>query len=189
MGTDHADKADDTEEGHAHRRDDGCGQHRHKAQRVNVDAHALRAGVAAEKDVVAPREQREYDKPRRDGGEHYCVRLVGRAAEIAEVPDDRGGQADVGSVELKYRRRRRPHRADRESREHDDVRRERAHPAQAEYQQNRQRGEDEGHQRGSVWVCPDGEVRGVVPSGEKAAGESDYREVCAEHRGVGDAER
>ena len=54
MGTDHADKADDAEEGHAHRRDDGGGQHRHEAQRVNVDAHALRAGVAAEENVVAP---------------------------------------------------------------------------------------------------------------------------------------
>mgnify|MGYP006911758541 CR=1 FL=1 len=54
MGTDHADKADDAEEGHAHRRDDGGGQHRYEAQRVNVDAHALRAGVAAEEDVVAP---------------------------------------------------------------------------------------------------------------------------------------
>ena len=186
---DDADKADNAEARHARRRHQRGEQQREKAQARNVHAHAARGGVAAQKGVIPPRERGENRQPRRRGAEHKKIGLICRAAQIAEVPHDRGGKADVGGVKLQERRRRRPDRADGDAREHHNIRRERLHAAERENEQNGKRREEERRHARGERVHPGGIAGKVVPRGEKASGEHDNGEVRAEHGGVGYAHR
>ena len=177
---DDADKADDAEARYARRRHQRGEQQRKKAQARNVHAHAARSGVAAQKGIIPPRERGKHRQPRRRGAEHEKVGLICCAAEIAEIPHDRGGKADVRGVKLQKRRCRRPDRADGDAREHHDVRRKRLHATERENEQNGKRRKEKGRHARGERVHPGGVAGKIVARGEKAP---DKHGVRYAHRG------
>ena len=54
VGADDAHKADDTQEGNAHRGDERCQQHGDESQPVHMDAHGPGGGLTAEESIVFP---------------------------------------------------------------------------------------------------------------------------------------
>ena len=189
MRADNADKADDAEEGDTDRRNDRSQKHGHKAKTIHRHAHAFCSRVPAEQGVKLPAHHHEKHGADQYHGRHDAVRAIGGAAEVAEGPDHGGREADVGGIELQNGGGRCPDRAEGNTGQHHHTRLKGPQTAEAEDQQNGNRGEEKRHQRGGVGIGTHGVARQVVPRIQKSACEGNDGEICAEHGSVGNTQR
>ena len=189
MRADDADKADDAEEGDADRCDDRSEQHGHKAKTIHCHAHAFGCRIPAEQGVKLPAHHHEEHRAGEYHGRHDAVRAIRSAAEVAEGPDHSSRETHVGGVELQNGGGRRPYGAEGDAGQHHHTRLKGPQAAEAENQQNGNRGKEKRHQRGGVGIGAYGVARQVVPRIQKSAREGNDGEVCAEHGRVGDAQR
>ena len=188
MGADDAHEADDTQEGHADRGDEGGQQHGQKAQQVHMDAHGSGGGFAAEEGVVLPGHDLEIEEAAEDHHSHDGIGAVGGPAQVAEAPYHSRGQAHVGGVILQDGGGGGPYGAEGQAGQNHHIGREGPDGAQAQNQQDGHRCKGKGHEAGGVGIGTHGEIAQVIAGGEIAPGEGDDGEVGTEDRRIGHAQ-